>query len=219
MDELGTLSSANISKYAEKVGANYELLRGNVFRLNLSPQCQKLYMLDEVFDEYDTVVMLDIDVFTRKGMREDIFDENIKGIGMHTDFHDHIFKVMQRKFPHLTNPKYPSWGGAIYKLGRETRQKLRIHIKDKEMVTFSGSSHHDEGIMHRLATLAKLEKCCLPGGKHWCRGNFEEGVEQAAIIHIRTKYNPVGWKPGMQRLKRSKIENYRDLVKRGIIEE
>lgn len=212
MNELGILSSANISKYAKKINAEYRLLRGNIFRSNLSSPCQKLYMLDEEFDKYDVVVMVDMDVFTRKGMEEDIFDKNITGIGMHVEFHDQIFKGMQRILPHLTNSKYPSWGGAIYKLDKATRQKLRAHINEEEMVQFSNVSYQDEGIMHRLATLAKLEKCCLPGGKHWCYGSYESGVENSAIIHIRTKISPTG-------PKKPKIENYRNLVKKDLIEE
>ncbi|KKK47331.1 hypothetical protein LCGC14_3156280, partial [marine sediment metagenome] len=114
MDQLGTLSSANIAKYAKKCGAKYELLRGNVFRPNLSPPCQKLYMLDKVFDEYDVVVMLDIDMFVRKGMKENIFDPSIQGIGMCTEFQENLFKGLCRRQPQLTNSRYPYWGGAIY---------------------------------------------------------------------------------------------------------
>jgi len=213
MDELGILSSTNISKYAKKVNAEYRLLRGNIFRPELSPPCQKLYMLDEEFDIYDIVVMLDMDVFTRKGMDENIFDKEIQGIGMHTVFHDHLFKQLQRKFPALTNPNYHYWGGAIYKLDKETRQKLRVHIRDKEMRMFSGTGNfEDEGIMHRLATLAKLKKQQLPGEKHWCHGSYEPGIETSAMIHVRIRSTPVG-------PKRPKIENYKGLVAKGLIEE
>lgn len=211
LNELVKLSSSNILKYAKKVGAEYKFLRGNIFRPNLAPPCQKLYMLDEVFDEYDIVVMLDPDMFTRKGMEENIFDENIQGIGMFTDFQAGLFKTLQRKYPHLTSPDYPYWGGAIYKLSRKLRQTLRVHIRDNEMKQFSGG-FNDEGIMHRLSMLAKIEKTKLPGGRKWCHGSYEDGIETAAMIHIRTKVGPRG-------PKRPKIENYRALVKKGLIEE
>lgn len=211
MNELGNCSSANISKYAQKLGADYKLLRGNVFRPGLTSPCQKLYMLDEIFDEYDVVVMLDIDMFTRKGMEDDIFDENIDGVGMSTDFQEHLFKGVQRRHPTLTDPNHTYWGGAIWKLTREVRQKLRVHINEKEMQQFSGN-FEDEGIMHRLGALAKLKKQKLPGDRKWCHGSYENGIEHAALIHIRTKIAPTG-------PKRDKIVNYRDLIKRGLIEE
>jgi len=213
MDELGTLSSVNISKYADMVGADYKLLRGDVFRANLSPPMQKLHMLDEVFDEYDVVVMLDIDMFIRNGMEDNIFDDDIQGVGLGGDLQNRLLKNLSRQKPAMANFDYPYWGGAVYKLYRELRQKLRVHINENELHLFSGQgSYEDEGMMHRLATLAKIEKCCLPGGKKWSHGSFEDGIENAAIIHIRTKIAPQG-------PKRAKIVNYRDLVGRGLIEE
>ena len=66
MDELTRLSVSNISKYAKHCDAEYRLLEGMLFNPKLSPQCQKLFMLDPLFDEYDMVVMVDADMFTRK---------------------------------------------------------------------------------------------------------------------------------------------------------
>jgi hypothetical protein len=48
--------------------------------------------------------------------------------------------------------------------------------------------------------------------QNWNYSSFDEGVENANIIHIRTKIKPEG-------PKRSKLENYRALVERGLIEE
>jgi hypothetical protein len=44
----------------------------------------------------------------------------------------------------------------------------------------------------------------------WCYCSYLPNVEDAGFIHMRTKVTPQG-------PKREKIENYRDLVKRGII--
>jgi hypothetical protein len=40
--------------------------------------------------------------------------------------------------------------------------------------------------------------------------SYREGIENAALIHIRTKVTPTG-------PKRKKIENYNELVRRGLI--
>jgi len=214
MIELTTLSAANISKYAEKIGADYRLLRGDVFREGLSAPMQKLHMLDEEFDDYDMVVMLDADMFTRKGMNEDVF-EDVEGIGRHTAVQDRLILSLRQQKPAMANVNFPYWGGSIYRLDRGLRQKLRKHINEKELPLFSGRGRfEDEGVMHRLATLAKIpktEKTYLPGSK-WNHGSFEEGIENSAIIHIRTKIAPAG-------PKRDKIVNYRGLVKKGLISE
>ena len=109
MNELTERSVDNISKYAEKVGAEHRLLRGNVFRDFLSPPCQKIYMLDEEFDEYDDVVMLDPDMFTRKGMEHNIFDKSITGIGKVTEIQERLVKSMVRQHPRLADARYPYW--------------------------------------------------------------------------------------------------------------
>ena len=211
MNELGLASSSNIAKYAEKLGADYQLLQGNVFDPSVSPPMQKLHMLSEEFDEYDIVVMLDIDMFTRRGMEENVFD--LEGVGMFSDCQARIFKGLQRRQPKLTSANHPYWGGAIYVLSRELRQTLRSHINMNELRTFSGQGNfEDEGSMHRLAMLANIKQQCLPDDRKWCHGSFEAGIENAALIHIRTKIAPQG-------PKRDKIVNYRDLVNRGLIEE
>ena len=210
LGELELLSSANIKKYAEKLGADYRMLRGQVFREHLTPPCQKLYMLDKAFDEYNVVVMLDPDMFTRKGMEDNIFEE--LGVGKTTEIQDRLLKSFRRLHHNLANPNYPYWGGAVRRMDRELRQKLRVHIDAEDWTPISKPYHfEDEGIMHRLMTLANIKNTTTLARK-WSHGSFEEGVENAALIHIRTKIAPQG-------PKRTKLENYRGLVKRGIIEE
>ncbi|KKN37879.1 hypothetical protein LCGC14_0759210 [marine sediment metagenome] len=214
LDELAILSSKNIAAYAKKVGADYRLLRGNVFRENLTPPMQKLYMLDEEFDSYDYVVMLDMDVFVRKELDINIFTD-VNGMGRHTPIQDQLVKKLVKLYPHLGNLNYPYWGGSIYRLDRNTRKLLRLHFNDKEMQTFSKPYHfEDEGVMHRLAVLADLKERedLYLDGSVWNISSFEPDVANGYFIHIRTKITPSG-------PKRTKIENYRDLVKRGLIEE
>lgn len=208
--ELEDLSIKNIKKYADKLDSEYKFIEGDVFDSNLTPPCQKLIMLDEQFDDYDTVVMFDIDMFTRKGMEENIFE--VPGIGMCTEFQVKLHQSMKWKKPHLTDMRYPYWGGAIWKLTREQRQLLRKGL-GSWMRELSGG-FEDEGIMHRLATLASFnpKDAYLPGNFHWCHCSYRQGIEKAAMIHIRTKVTPTGPKT-------SKIANYRDMIRRDLIEE
>ena len=210
--EIANLSVANISRYAEKIGVDYKLLRGDVFHPTLSAPCQKLYMLDEVFDEYDMVVMLDADMFTRKGMTENVFTD-VVGIGRHTSIQSMLHRKLKSKHPGLASMKNPYWGGAIYRLDRTIRQRLRAEIVESELLPYSGN-FEDEGIMNRLATRANLpitDKTYLPGA-HWDSGNFENGVDQSAMIHIRRKMVKNG-----VLVRTPKMEVYADLVGRGLI--
>ena len=211
LGELEILSRANISKYAEFCGAEYQLVQGNVFRRHLSPPCQKLIMLDEMWDDYDMVVMVDIDMFTRSGMTKNIFTD-ASGIGRHYGIQTSLRRNLTKRFPLLGNEKNPYWGGSIYRLDLKTRKTLRKHIAPGLLNAFH-KNYEDEGIMHALAVKANMkEDGVYLENDIWNRGSFEENVESANIIHIRTKIKQGG-------PKRPKIENYRALVERGLIDE
>ena len=206
MNELGRLSSANIAKYASQVGAEYRLLRGNVFRVGLSPPCQKVFMLDKSFDAYEQVVMLDMDMFAVRGLRDSVFD--LSGHGLFSRYTQDVFRRCRKQHPTLTDPRYAYWGGAIYRLPRELREALRAHIREAELEAFS-ENFEDEGIMHRLACLAGIPQDRIPD--RWCQCSYLPNPETAAMIHIRTKVKPEGPKV-------PKLENYMTLKRQNVIE-
>lgn len=210
LGELEKLSSENIQAYAKFCGADYRLLKGPVFNSKLSPQSQKMYMLSEELDEYDVVVMLDIDMFTRKGMTANIFTDE-KGMGRHYNIQETLVKKLAIKFPFLCDTNYPYWGGSCYRLEKDIRKEFRKHLHLHEMTQFNGN-YNDEGIMHRCAVLAdfKPKPDIYFDRQQWNYSSFDEGVENANIIHIRPKRVQGGQKY-------PKIENYRHLVDRGLI--
>jgi hypothetical protein len=211
LSPLCIASTKNISNYASFLNVEYRLLRGKKFHKDLPLPCQKLHMLNEEFDEYDTIVMVDTDMFLRKGVTENVFE--ISGLGMHTHFQTHLFKSFGKKFPKYYDGKYPFWGGAIYKIDRSTRQELRKVINEREMLLLGNTPFLDEAIMHRLATLAKYNtNPYLPGEFKWCHCSYREGIEKAAMIHVRTKIKNDPKSP-----KRTKWENYQELLKRDLI--
>ena len=212
--ELVDLSSFNIQNYAIRGGADYVLLRGDFFRAGLSAPCQKLAMLASEWDAYETVVMLDADMFARTD--ESIFD--VPGIGVRSSFQDDIFDRMRRTHPTLTSPEHPYWGGAIWKLTREQRQLFRAHLRDGEVLAMSGKGNfEDEGVMHRLATLADYkEPSRLP--ERWAWSSYDrDGIEDAAMIHIRKRKYPYGQGIPKDVANGTKIENYKALVDAGIL--
>jgi len=212
LTEIATLSLANVARYAKRLGVDYEFLRGDVFHPTLSPPCQKLHMLSEDFDEYDMVVMFDADVFTREGMTENVFTD-VEGIGRHNKIQGQLHHKLKQKHPELASLHHPYWGGSIWRLEKSFRQKMRAGIVEAELLPYSGN-FEDEGIMNRLATRADIQitdKTYLPGN-HWNCGNFENGVEQCAMIHIRAKMVKDG-----KLVRVSKMEAYADMVARGLI--
>jgi len=210
INELTQLSVDNISNYAQSLGAEHALLRGPAFRAGLTSPCQKLVMLSAQWDEYDTVVMMDPDMFVRKNIDKDIFRDE-SGIGRHYGIQKTLVLNLARRFPLLGDPNYAYWGGSIYRLERDMRVRLRQHLRESEFHQFSGN-YEDEGIMHRLAVLegVKNHKAHYLTRDMWNKSSFEEDVEDSYIVHIRTKIKQGG-------PKQDKIKNYQALVDRGLI--
>ncbi len=156
-------SSNNINQYAESLGAEYKMLSGEPFRPGLRAQCQKVAMLNEEYDEYDVVVMLDTDKFMVKGCTENVFEA--KGVACFDEVHkNQTLHNFYKKFPTWANMETPIWSGACYVMDREMRQLLRSQFNNEmermcRMV--SPTIYVDEGIMHALAVKAGIRymKC------------------------------------------------------------
>ncbi len=209
--ELDKLSMANIKDYAQMVGADYRLVKGKPFRKHLTAPCQKVYMLDEEWDEYDDVLMLDIDMFAVKGMKTNVFEE--PGIGLYEEVQKRLHSKIAAMYPMIASTGTPYWGGAIYKMDRQTRKQLRRQLGGSEswMNNYNQLYHfEDEGIIHTLAFKAGFQTMEPYMDRKWCQCSFLPNPKHAGFIHVRTKIKPEG-------PKREKIENYRNLVERGVL--
>lgn len=208
---LDKLSMKNIQAYAEMVGAEYKLIVGKPFRQHLTAPCQKVYMIDEVWDKYNDVLMLDIDMFAPKGMTENIFALN--GVGLYEDTQKRLHSRLSQQHPFQSSILSPYWGGAIYKLSKRLRRELRAGLGGNEswMNPYNRLyNYEDEGIIHTLAWKAgtSMEGTILD--RKWCQCSFLPNPEKAGFIHIRTKITPQG-------PKREKMQNYEELVSKGIL--
>lgn len=202
-NELVRASSNNMRDYAQRMGADYMLLTGWPLDSRLTLPCQKLAVLMPRFDAWDTVVVVDTDMFAVTGLTESIFD--IFGIGW---YHDTAHPRVCRLLPGITSRHAPFWGGAVYRLKNEQRVFLRPKYNYEMAAPFSSQScGHDEGIMHRLAVMSGWTHGSGPlyFSKRWCWGSYEPEPEKAAFIHVRPK--PTG----------DKLKNYHALRERGII--
>ena len=77
--ELDKKSIDNIRQYADRIGAEYKLIRGKPFNDSLTSPCQKVHMINEEWDQYSNVLLLDIDMFAPFGMNINIFEQT--GVG------------------------------------------------------------------------------------------------------------------------------------------
>ena len=210
--ELDKLSKNNIMEYADQCGAEYELVKGKPFRNHLTSPCQKVFMLDEKYDEYDDVLMLDIDMFVPKNMKVNIFDQ--VGVGLYNPIQQRLPSKLVNKNPFQGSMDTPYWGGAIYKMDRKLRQKLRAGLGGNEgwMNAYNQPYQwEDEGIFHTLAfkTGLRINQDQMLHPK-WCYDNYLDYPQYAGMIHIRTKITPQG-------PKQEKIKNYQALVDKGIL--
>ena len=168
-------------------------------------------MIDEAWDKYDDVLMLDIDMFAPKNMPTNIFKQN--GIGLYAEIQQRLHSRLCQLYPMQSSIMHPYWGGAIYKLSRKLRKQLRAGLGGNEnwMNSYNKLYHfEDEGIIHTLAWKAGLPIEGTILDRKWCQCSFLPNPEKAGFIHVRTKITPSG-------PKREKIENYNELVSQGIL--
>jgi len=212
--ELEKLSFENIKNYAHLIGADHEVVPNKPFREHLTNPCQKAFCIDQYWDNYDNVLMLDPDVFIRKNLTQNIF--KISGNGVHGTTQAQL----KRKLIFLKRIKEsdPYWGGSIYKFNRSERELLRsvMPLNDNWMDIYNKPyNFEDEGILAELASKAKLPINYLDFS--WNQCSFLPDIQNAKMIHIRTKkpgHLNGSWENGG---KRNKIENYYELVIQGII--
>jgi hypothetical protein len=203
---LDKLSVENISAYAERIGVEYQFVEGQVFREHLTPPCQKLHILDEKWDEYDDVLMLDIDMFVTKNLRLNVF--KAEGVGLFADVQKRLKNRLVQHGRIESESAY--FGGAIYKLTKQQRQSLRDGIPEDDswMDPYNEAyQFEDEGIMSELFHRTDTQWSNLD--QKWCQDSYIP-EHKAGMIHVRTKIKPEG-------PKREKIDNFYDLQMRGVI--
>jgi len=200
LTELAKRSVKCMSAYAESVGADYKLLRGKVFHdLSDGSPTQKMIILDEQFDAWDIVVMVDCDMFTiNRDILLDIFTEE-EGFGNHSSPLDNkipsdntvqanLKSSLLRKDPDSYDPDCSYWGGSCYRFPLWLRQKLRSVMDKNKVKTYHNSNNVDEGFMFHLNSLAGIKGHYFPSDVRWQFANDWSGIEEyAQFIHIRNK--------------------------------
>ena len=98
------VAERTVKTYAESIGADYNLFLGFPVGKRQGPNAQKVYMLDECWDEYDQVLMLDMDTIA-SSERSNVFNRPEIGV-----LHDRAMIG-----PHRS--RTPNGGINLYKQG------------------------------------------------------------------------------------------------------
>lgn len=189
------LAEQTIRMYSKNVGAEYHLIKdypmGDMIAQKQSKPylvLQKLYVLNEAFDHYDDVLLLDMDMIATKVM-DNIF--SYPGIGrLHKKGMSDINASKNgRKWPTLYKQGEPMFFGNCVKLNKHQRKELRSALK-KDIIDNNMSSDelppNDEILLHHLLSVTGILKdqdilelphdrfCDLP----------EEAHQDATLLHF-----------------------------------
>jgi len=184
----------SVENYARRVGADYELLKGfpmgDWFPNTTSKPwlvIQKIFMLNEKYDEYNDVLLLDMDMLVTNNF-DNIF--NYEGVGrLHKKGMTEVNASKNgRKWPKLYTQGKPMFFGNVVKLTREERMQLRAAL-DTDVIHNSisedGLPPNDEIIMHHLIVksdaLKNKNKLEIPHAR-FC-DLPEEADPKATLIH------------------------------------
>ncbi len=202
----------SIRLYAKRIGAKHEVIRGAPMGLMAHPPMHKLYMLLEEWDNYETVVMLDSDIFASPAQTDSVF--NVQGVGVTGPLQHELRTLLRRRLPYLFancgDGDY--YGGAIYKLRLHERKNMRKHINRNILQLFDNARYYrDEGAMHFLASKAKMAGKALPGGETWACSSFDKNVRKAKLVHVRNRIE------AGKEARQSKEQALENLIKDGVL--
>lgn len=183
--EFERQSWESMARYAETVGAEHRVLRGEYVAAN-NPQMHKLHMLSPEFDAYDLVVMVDSDMFARQSAG-DVF--RASGIGVCGALQRTLKESCRRRVPHrFGKGDGDYYGGAVYRLTRDERQALRRHLSPDVIADFDDYMRGcDEGVMHYLASREGFVGRGISGGDAWACSSYSSHAARANFVHIRRR--------------------------------
>jgi len=133
MPEWARLAMESIKLYSSKIGAEYQLVSGWPVGEYRGVVSQKICLVNEEYDEYDNVLMLDTDM-VYSGIVDDVFQ--YEGVGrLHLKAMGSKEATKQgRYWPNLYKQGAPLFFGNFVKLNREERIKLREHMPSEQMI-------------------------------------------------------------------------------------
>ena len=181
----------SVKAYAERIGVEYKFVTGRPFCEELNLTCQKMHILDEMYDDYDRVLMLDMDIW----IKPDAFNcFEHPGNMMWFTGSDIKWHKWDRMGDHCKrDAPYPM--GPYYMLTSEERKLLREHINMPLFIERCNNHPGDEIIMHHLMWKAGWTPVHLPS--HYC-----DATERSTdFFHFAGPKRARAMEKGLQKLK------------------
>ena len=198
LPEWARLATETIRRYANACEADYELVTGYPMGKERGVLAQKLIFLDEKYDKYDQVLLLDTDMVATNR-----FDNcfNVKGIGrLHQKGMDTQNGSRNgRKWGYYWRKGSPMFFGNYIKLNREQRQTIRPYLPSKAQFIISkdqGEEPNDEIILSYMMRESRLEMVPPLNTQHARFCDLpEEAAPNATLLHFcgGRKRNVIGW--------------------------
>lgn len=148
------VAKKSVEKYADVIGCEYELVTGHPLGEALGPNPQKLVYITEKYDQYEKVLMLDMDVMATK-VYDNAFDRPEIGV-----LHDRAMKGRSRtpgSAPELFTLGMPIFFGNYIMTNKDQRIAMRKHadwdwLATKVVDSYSG----DEMVLAWLLQQANI---------------------------------------------------------------
>lgn len=187
LPEWARLAKKSVELYAEKIGCHYKLVEGYPLGISLGPNPQKLVYITEEYDQYDKVLMLDMDVIATDKY-ENAFDYDQIGV-----LHDRAMKGSSRTpkaATELFEIGMPIFFGNYIMTTKDQRIKMRQYADWKWLSTKVTDSYSGDEIV--LAWLMKkarilndktIEQMCMR-----CTGSSYEDIHFRLHNRIDRKF-------------------------------
>lgn len=154
LPDWARVAKKSIEKYADVIGCEYELITGYPLGKALGPNPQKLVYITEKYDQYEKVLMLDMDVMATK-VYDNAFDRPEIGV-----LHDRAMKGKSRtpsSAPELFTLGMPIFFGNYIMTNKNQRISMREHadwdwLATKVIDSYSG----DEMVLAWLLQQANI---------------------------------------------------------------
>lgn len=156
LPEWARLAKKTVEMYAERVGASYQLVTGHPLGAKLGPNPQKLVYITEQYDQYEKVLMLDMDVIATN-VYANVFHRPEIGV-----LHDRAMKgksLTPKAAPELFTLGMPIFFGNYIMTNKDQRIAMREYadwdwLATKVIDSYSG----DEIVLAWLLKQANILK-------------------------------------------------------------
>jgi hypothetical protein len=160
-------STENIKYYADKIGAEHKVEYNPSF--SLPGGDSKYYgalrpIYDEFFHQYDNVLFLDMDIFAVNNLKENIFEQGVKEIGICTE--PHKIPIRKKRTTNISAAEDIRWDNALFeaygkRMPRDANNDIKIYNTGVVLYTNEGLKKARENFITPSEYISKVKNANL----------------------------------------------------------